>query len=162
MPNNQIKKKDLLVTERDKVLSIERALIENADGKNIVTTHDTDIFPLKHIFADGIYVRQMYMAKGTAVIGAIQNHLHVWYLLTGTIVAATEDGAVDYKAPCYVVAQPGTKRVIHAVEDSIFINIHKNPTNTEDLEELEKEIVSSSYEKYEEYVNNKNKIIWAG
>ena len=29
MPNNQIKKKDLLVTERDKVLNIEKALIEN-------------------------------------------------------------------------------------------------------------------------------------
>ena len=159
MPNNQIKKKDLLVTERDKVLNIEKALIENADGENIVTTHDTDAFPLKHIFADGVYVRQMYMAKGTVVIGAIQNHLHVWYLLTGNIVAATEDGIVDYKAPCYVVAQSGTKRVIHAVEDSIFINIHKNPTNTQDLDELEKQIVSSSYEEYEKYVNNKNNII---
>ena len=98
----------------------------------------------------------MYMAKGTVVIGAIQNHLHVWYLLTGNIVAATEDGIVDYKAPCYVVATPGTKRVIYANKQSIFVNIHKNPTNSQDIKWLEKEIVATSIEEYEEYIN-KNK-----
>ena len=38
------------------------------------------------------------------------------------------------------------KRVIYAAEDSIFVNIHKNPTNTQDLDKLEAEIVSKSYE----------------
>ena len=37
----------------------------------------------------------------------------------------------------------------------IFVNIHKNPSNTENIDNLEKEIVSKTFEEYEQY--NKNK-----
>ena len=123
-------------------------------GKEIMT--DSKITPIKHSFADGIYVRQMDMAEGTIVVGAIHNHLHVWFLLTGHVTVVTEGTTEDYVAPCYVVSTPGIKRVIHANLDSIFVNIHKNPTNTQDLKELEEEIVSLNYEEYEIYIN-KNK-----
>ena len=158
MSKKEIKrnKSKLLVTNKEKVLELEKALIDIADGEMIVTEHDTKVFPLKHTFADGIYVRQMSMEEGSCVIGAIHNHLHVWFLLTGCISVATEDVIEDYIAPCYVVATPGTKRVIYANEDSIFVNIHKNPNNNKNIEELEKEIVSASYEEYEKYIN-KNK-----
>jgi|TARA_R100001460_G_scaffold10965_1_gene25726 hypothetical protein len=158
MSKKEVKKNKskLLVTNKEKVLELEKALIDIADGEMIVTEHDTKVFPLKHTFADGIYVRQMSMEEGSCVIGAIHNHLHVWFLLTGCISVATEDVIEDYIAPCYVVATPGTKRVIYANEDSIFVNIHKNPNNNKNIEELEKEIVSASYEEYEEYIN-KNK-----
>ena len=158
MSKKEVKKNKskLLVTNREKVLELEKALIDIADGEMIVTEHDTKVFPLKHTFADGIYVRQMSMEEGSCVIGAIHNHLHVWFLLTGCISVATEDVIEDYIAPCYVVATPGTKRVIYANEDSIFVNIHKNPSNNKNIEELEKEIVSANYEEYEEYIN-KNK-----
>jgi hypothetical protein len=98
----------------------------------------------------------MDMVKDTVVVGAIHKHLHVWFLLTGHVTIATEDVTEDYIAPCYVVSTPGVKRVILANEDSIFVNIHKNPSNTRDLDELEKEIVALNYEEYEEYIN-KNK-----
>ena len=45
------------------------------------------------------------------------------------------------------------QRIILALEDSIFVNVHKNPTNTKDIAELEKEIVSMTKEEY----NNKYK-----
>ena len=127
-----------------------------SDEKNIVTTQDTELFPLKHTFADGIYVRQMNMNKGSVVVGAIHKHLHVWFLLTGHISVVTEDNTEDYIAPCYVVATPGTKRVIKANEDSIFVNVHKNPTNSQDISFLEKDIVAKDFKEYEEYIN-KNK-----
>ena len=96
------------------------------------------------------------MKKDSVVVGAIHNHLHVWFLLTGHITVATEDNIEDYIAPCYVTSTPGVKRVIYANEESIFVNVHKNPTNTQDLDELESEIVSKNYEEYEQYIN-KNK-----
>ena len=98
----------------------------------------------------------MDMKAGSAVIGAIHNHLHVWFLLVGHLAVATERSIEEYIAPCYVLAEPGSKRVIYAMEDSIFINIHKNPNNTENINELEEEIVSKTFEEYEEYIN-KNK-----
>ena len=149
-------KSELVLNSREKILELQNVLIENADEVNVVTHQDSKLFPLKHTFADGIYVRQMFMGIGTVVVGAIHKHLHVWFLLSGHISVVTEDGAEDYIAPCYVVAKPGTKRVIYANEDSIFVNIHKNPTNSQDIEWLEKEIVVKTREEYEEYIN-KNK-----
>ena len=154
-------KKEISVNSREKILELENAMINIADGvsvegdgKNIV--RNGKIAPIKHAFADGIYIRQMDMAKETVVVGAIHKHLHVWFLLTGHVTIATEDTTEDYIAPCYVVSTPGVKRVILANEDSIFVNIHKNPSNTKDLDKLEKEIVALNYEEYEEYIN-KNK-----
>ena len=149
------KKSELLVKGREKVIELENALIGIADEENIITHQNSKQFPLKHSFADGIYVRQMSMDKGSSVIGAIHNHLHVWFLLTGNISVATEEAIEDYIAPCYVIATPGTKRVIYANEDSIFVNVHKNPSNTENIQELEGELVSRYYEEYEKYINKK-------
>ena len=154
-------KKEIAVNSREKILELERALINAADGVNIegdgkrVMT-DSKIAPIKHKFADGVYIRQMDMVKESIVVGAIHKHLHVWFLLTGHVTVATEDTTEDYIAPCYVVSTPGVKRVILANEDSIFVNIHKNPSNTQDVDRLEKEIVALNYEEYEEYIN-KNK-----
>ena len=145
--------KDIKLSTRKKILDFQNALVDNADEVNIVTHHDSKIFPLKHTFADGIYVRQMSMDIGSVVVGAIHKHLHVWFLLTGHISVVTEDSVEDYIAPCYVVATPGTKRVIRANEKSIFVNIHKNPTNSQDIEWLEKEIVAKDFKEYEEYIN---------
>ena len=154
-------KKEIVKNSREKIIEFENALIANADGINIegdgkhVVT-ESKIAPIKHTFADGVYIRQMDMAAGTVVVGAIHKHLHVWFLLEGNVTVATEDTTEDYIAPCYVVSTPGAKRVILANKNSIFVNVHKNPSNTKDIDQLEKEIVALNYEEYEEYIN-KNK-----
>jgi len=158
MSKNKLKKNEsdeIVVSSREKILKLQQYLVDKADGENIVTTQDSHLFPLKHTFADGIYVRQMSMGVGTLVVGAIHKHLHVWFLLQGHISVATEDNIEDYIAPCYVVSSPGVKRVIYANEDSIFVNVHKNPTNSQDIDYLEKEIVAQTYEEYEEYIKSK-------
>tara|TARA_Y100000034_G_C6746711_1_gene331672 strand:+ start:38 stop:565 length:528 start_codon:yes stop_codon:yes gene_type:complete len=141
---------------KDKIKEIQDYFFSIADGKNIVgdgteIIHN-EIAPLKHIFADQIYVRQMEMKQGLLIFGAIHKHLHVWFLLTGHLTIATGESVEDYEAPCYIVSKPGTQRILYANEDSIFVNIHKNPTNTEDIRELENEIVALNGEDYEEYV----------
>ena len=155
MSKNEVSK-----NSREKILKLEESLLCIADGVNVegdgkqVVT-DSKIAPIKHSFADGVYIRQMDMQKDSVVVGAIHKHLHVWFLLTGDITVATEDTTEDYIAPCYVVSTPGVKRVILANEDSIFVNIHKNPSNTQDIDKLEKEIVALNYKEYEEYINKK-------
>lgn len=148
-------KKELSKTKREQILNFQNLLVNKADEVNIVTHQDSEHFPLKHTFADGIYVRQMSMKPGSVVVGAIHKHLHVWFLLTGHISVVTEDVTEEYIAPCYVVATPGTKRVIYAHEESIFVNVHKNPTNTENIKQLEKDIVAKNFKEYEEYIKNK-------
>ena len=102
-------KKEISVNSREKILKLEKSMINIADGinvegdgKHVVT--ESKIAPIKHTFADGIYVRQMDMKQGGVVVGAIHKHLHVWFLLTGHVTIATEDTTEDYIAPCYVVS----------------------------------------------------------
>jgi len=153
-------KKEITVNSRKKILSFEKALISISDGVNVEgdgkhIVRDGKIATIKHAFADGVYIRQMDMKKDSVVVGAIHKHLHVWFLLTGDVTIATEDTTEDYIAPCYVVSTPGVKRVILANEDSIFVNVHKNPSNTKDLDKLEKDIVALNYKEYEKYINKK-------
>jgi hypothetical protein len=153
-------KKEITLSKREQIQALQESLISKADGENIEGDGKSIVhsknFPLKHTFADGIYVRQMDMKAGSVVIGAIHNHLHVWFLLTGHLAVATEDSIEEFVAPCYVLAKPGSKRVIYAIEESIFVNVHKNPKNIKDIKKLEDEIVSLTFENYEEYIN-KNK-----
>ena len=153
-------KKEITLKKREEIQALQDLLIYSADGVNIEgdgkNIIHSDNFPLKHTFADGIYIRQMDMKAGSMVVGAIHNHLHVWFLLTGYLTVATEENIEEFVAPCYVLATPGAKRVIYAMEDSIFVNIHKNPKNIKNIKKLEDEIVSLTFEKYEEYIN-KNK-----
>ena len=136
---------DNSIVTKSKVVKLQNELLKNVDNENIIGNNGevvrSKVFPLKHSFADGIYVRQMEMNKDSMVVGAIHNHEHLWFLLTGHIVISVNEETEDYIAPCYVKCSPGIKRVIYAVSDSIFVNIHKNPTNTQDLDELEAEIV---------------------
>lgn len=152
-------KKEITLANREKILKLEDYLVTNADGDNIEGTGNevlhSDNFPLKHTFVDGVYVREMKFKKDSAVVGAIHKHLHVWFLLYGHLFIATEGSQEEYIAPCYVVAEPGSKRVIYAAEDSLFVNIHANPKNITDIEELEEQLVSLTYKDYEQYIKNK-------
>jgi len=150
---NQIKsnkKKELAkATFISKVTELENIML--ATDSPLIAKGNSDMFPLKHTFADGIYVREMKMERGGLVIGKIHKHEHVWFLLSGEIEVATETGTERYIAPCYVVAPSGTKRVLRAMEDSVFVNIHANPTNTRDIDELESNYICNSFSEYDKY-----------
>ena len=148
-----IKKENQLQT-RSKILELENSLLELVDGVNIVKG-DSEVCPLKHTFTDGIYVRQMSMKKDALAIGKIHRYKHIWFLMSGSMCVASETSSENYEAPCYVEAPAGAKRVLHAVEDCVWVNVYPNPTNTEDLDELAKLNVVFSWEEYEEYIKSK-------
>ena len=77
------------------------------------------------------------------------------FFATGKITVINEEETIDHIAPCFIVSTPGIKRVLYAHEDSIWYNTHKNPSNTEDVEKLERDIVAINYKEYEEYIKNK-------
>ena len=143
----EITKQQQKLQKRSGIMELQDSLMKLVDGDNVVKG-DSSTFPLKHTFTDGIYIRQMSMKKDSFVIGKIHKHNHVWFLLSGEISVADENNTIDHIAPCYVEAPSGSKRMIYAHEDSIWVNIHANPTNTQDLEELEKLIIAKDYEEF--------------
>ena len=153
---------DLIKNRKKAIQDLAKFMIENEDGVDFVgngkdIVREAPGVKISHEFADSIYLRRMDLKKDNLVVGAIHKHLHIWFLLQGHVSIAKKEGVEDYIAPCYVVSEPGDQRVIVANEDSIFVNIHKNPTNTKNIEEIEKNIVALNYNDFEEYIKNKNK-----
>jgi len=154
--------KELSKDFKSMVTSLEANLKNIADGEVVIAgtdekpiVRDSEAIPIRHHYMDGVYVREMAMYKGMAVIGHIHKHLHMCFLLQGHVTVANEHETVDYVAPCYIVSTPGVKRVLYANEDSLWFNIHKNPEDLDDLDVLERQIVAISYEEYEEYLKQK-------
>lgn len=147
----QLNKENRIISKTfiDKVTMLEQNLI--ASDLPGVVVGNSDAFPLKHSFAHGIYIREMFMMKDGLVVGKLHKYNHTWFLLSGELEIATDEGVNYFIAPCYVNAPEGTKRVIRAVEDSIFVNVFFNPDNITDIDELENILTFDSYDQYNEY-----------
>jgi|TARA_B110000908_G_C9892712_1_gene287531 hypothetical protein len=122
------------------------------DGKQLV---DNEEFPITHDFSDQLYMRKMKMKKGSLVVSTYHNTDHFWFLLEGRIQVNTGGEIIEHIAPCYEKSIKGAKRLIICLEDCMFINVHKNPTNTESLEEIEKNLYSFNIEEYNKAIKNK-------
>tara|TARA_R110002167_G_scaffold244449_1_gene449972 strand:+ start:68 stop:511 length:444 start_codon:yes stop_codon:yes gene_type:complete len=133
---------------RETVVSLEAQMLDSDNP--LVVKGNSDSFPLTHSFSEGIYIREMSMLKDGVVIGKIHNRSHTWFLMKGKIRIANEDGIVTYSAPTYVNASSGAKRVIVALEDSVFVNIHPNPDNITDTDELERILTCETYTQYKQ------------
>ena len=145
------------------ITKLENDLKSIADGNQIIAgtkekpiVNDNDQIPINHFFMDGVYIRKMTMYQGYIVIGAIHKHKHMCFLLEGHLSVASSSGVKEYVAPCYIISEPGEKRILYAHKDSYWYNTHKNPDNVEDVRELEKQIVALSYEEYKKYKKEKD------
>ena len=139
--------------------TLQNVFIENnhiegiyGDGKNLV---NNEVFRIENDFADQLYMRKMYMPKECVVISAMHHTEHFWFLLKGRILVTTDGEQIEHIAPCYEKSMKGAKRLILSLEDSLFINVHKNPTNTRDMKEVEESLYSITIEEY-----NKKEKLW--
>jgi hypothetical protein len=145
---------------KDKVTQIEEYLTSVADGENIVVGNGNeliypDMWEYKHSFADGIYIREMKMKQGQLGFSAIHKHSYGFFLLSGVLASSKEEGVEEFIAPCYIVSPRGAKRIVYAIEDCVITTVHANPTDTQDLKEIEQNNVVFSWKEYEEYLKNK-------
>jgi hypothetical protein len=133
---------------RKTVMSLEKQMLDSDNP--LIVKGNSNAFPLTHSFSDGVYIREMSMLKDGIVIGKIHNRSHTWFLMKGKLKIANEDGVVTYSAPTYVNAGSGAKRVIIALEDSVFVNVHPNPNNITNINELEKILTCETYTQYKQ------------
>ena len=135
-----------------KLETLQEALIANndkdcihGDGETFV---DNDDFPIKHNFSDQLYMREMKMKAGTFVVSAMHHTDHFWFLMTGRIQVTTDGETVEHIAPCFEKSIKGAKRLITCTEDCVFINVHKNPSNDQNLDKIQKNLYSFTIEEY--------------
>lgn len=91
-----------------------------------------------HMWADGLYCRQFFQPKGQMLVSLKHAKQNFFFILQGECIIGTPEGTMHVRAPYLTVTQPGTKRVILALEDTVYVTVHANPDNVTDLVEIER------------------------
>ena len=99
--------------------------------------------PVKHMFADGCYVREIFNPAHELLVTKIHKKTHPFFLVEGEMSILTEDGVVCVKAPHNGITLAGTKRVIYTHTSCRFITVHV--TNNTDLKEIENEVIAKDF-----------------
>ena len=88
-------------------------------------------------FAPGLYIREVTIPAGTVAIGKEHTQGHVNILSKGRVEVATAEGFEILQAPATFVSVAGTKKIVHALEDSIWTTVHAcNATDPDEAEAL--------------------------
>lgn len=93
--------------------------------------------PVKHLFNDGVYIREVTIPANTFSIGHYHKYSHVNVMLKGRVKLITENGITELVAPCTFISSPGRK-VGYVVEEMVWLNIYH--TNEKDVDVLEKQL----------------------
>jgi len=114
--------------------------------------------PLKHSFADGCYIREIFNPKGELLVTKIHKVSHPFFLLKGDMTILMEDGIKRIRAPHYGITPAGTKRIIYCHEDCIFVTVHA--TKLTDIDKIEEEVIAKDFDEFdkEEIERFKNQV----
>ena len=126
---------------REKITELEEAII-SVEGTTGEVMHKAN--PVKHTFAGGCYIREIYNPAHELIVTKIHKKEHPFFLMKGEMSILTEEGIQNIKAPYQGVTKPGTKRAIYTHEECIFITVHATENTT--IEDVEEEVVCTKYE----------------
>ena len=80
---------------------------------------------LKHTFADGVYMREMFVPAGVLMVGKVHLTADPFVLMSGSMnVFTAEGGMVTISAPLVGITATGVTKVGYVLEDSHWINYH--------------------------------------
>lgn len=100
--------------------------------------------PAKHLFSKGVYARELFIPKGSLIVGKIHKHENLNIMSSGDLSILSVEGVIRVKAPYSTVSSPGIKRVAYAHEDTVWTTIHG--TDETDLEIIEDQFIAKTYD----------------
>lgn len=101
-------------------------------------------FRVEHTVKDGMYMRKLFIPKGSLVIGKIHKLDCLNIVAQGDISVLTETGSARVRAGYTVASPAGIQKVGYAHEDTVFINVFR--TDETDIKRIEEAIAWDSYE----------------
>lgn len=141
----------LIVRARISKLAKDMAALANECHKEL---------PLKHEFVDGMYVRRLFIPKGTLLVGKVHKKPCVNVVEKGDISILTETGSKRVTAGFTIVSPPGIQKVGYANEDTVFTNIFR--ADQASIDKVEDEIACDSYEIFEQLANVPDALVIEG
>ncbi len=146
--DNSLKK----VQFRQDILTVQNGINEMIDKGIIESTLEDCV--VKHYFSPKdekygccTYAREMFIPKGTLIIGKIHRHQHLNIISKGKVVVYTEFGEKHLEGPVTFVSEIGLKRSVFAVEDTLWTTIHLTEfVGEENLGKIEEEVIAPDYQ----------------
>lgn len=126
---------------RNHITKLEEDMRKHPDTLTGEILHKVN--PIKHSFADGCYIREIFNPAGELIVTKIHKKKHPFFLVKGKMSILTENGVEHIEAPYHGITVPGTKRIIYAHTDCVFITVHA--TEYTDIERIEKEIIAEDF-----------------
>lgn len=134
------------------IANAESMMLESGEGIEI---------PLKHHFSKDVYAREIFIPKGTFLVGKIHKFENLNILSQGELSIISVDGCQRVKAPFTIVSMPGVKRLAYAHEDSVWTTVHG--TDEKDVEKIEEKFIAKTYEDVPQIEQNqKQEVSWPG
>jgi len=140
------------VAFREKILNAQERMLglvaENAAEDALPSCTLTHTYtPIHEEYGCGTYARQMFIPKGTLIIGKIHRHQHLNFILKGRVSVSTEFGPQFFEGACMFVSEVGLKRAVYAEEDTVWVTVHMTKfTGEENLAKMEAELIAPSYD----------------
>lgn len=109
--------------------------------------------PVRHMFARGMYIREMTIPAGTLATGAVHKTDHLTMIVKGRVTIISENGEREYTAPATLMSRAGSKKAALAHEDTVLITMHK--TFETDVNKLVTELTDATADELLGGPNNK-------
>ncbi len=97
------------------------------------------VMPLTHRFTKGMYIREIFMPKGTLLTSEIHKTNHPFVVSKGHCQVYDGDDVIEIKAPYTGITEPNTRRLIYVEEDTIWTTFHV--TKHKCLKKIEKQLI---------------------
>lgn len=114
--------------------------------------------PVRHIFSDGVYVREMTAYAGSFITSQVHRTEHIFIVSKGSLLVSMDDGTeLLIEAPYTGITKPNTRRAAYVISDLVWSTIHVTDIkplddSQEAVEEAVKLIGEQIIEPHENYV----------
>lgn len=133
-------RKELITNNRKKIQLAASHMIKKIECGEFIEAE----CPVTHRFSKGIYLREIFMPKGTRIIGKIHASEHFNVILTGEVTVITAEGVERIKAPHTFISKAGVQKIVVIHEDCKWQTLHV--TDETDLEKIEEEVIAKDYD----------------
>lgn len=103
----------------------------------------------RHYFSKGVYAREVFIPKGLILTGHIHKYTNLNIISKGKIKVLIDGEIQILEAPYTLVSPPGTKRIVEALEDTVWTTIHG--TDEVDLDRIEQTFIAHTEAEYIEF-----------
>lgn len=117
-------------------------------------------FEVKHTFINGMYIRELFIPKGSLLIGKIHKLECMNIVSKGDISILTEHGSSRVTAGHSAVSPAGTQKVGFANEDTVFVNVFR--TEEADPEKVEDVVAYADYAEFDRLTHQPATLVLKG